>query len=125
MEHVAGIDTAFDESVARGIEVGDAEVHAMEGPGSHLGVLHDRDSAGRAWRCHLHHAKVLAGAVVDEKIESDLIAVESLGAIHVRDGNDHQFKRPVHDESPCCDRLDRRPSATCNAGPRQNSSVVR
>src|SRR5207244_5391690 len=70
VEHLAGIDTALDEPVARGIEVGDAEMQAVEAPGSHLGVLHDRDRAGRAWWCHLHDAKVLAGTVVDEKIES-------------------------------------------------------
>lgn len=62
-----------------------------------LRVPHDRDGAGRARRRQLHDTKVVAGAVVDVHMKAELLGIESLGAIHVRDGNHHEFERPVHD----------------------------
>jgi hypothetical protein len=35
--------------------------------------------------------------VVDVQIEAALLDVEGLGAVHVRDGNHHEFKLAVHD----------------------------
>ena len=60
-------------------------MQAVERARRHLLVLaHDGDRAGRARRDQLDDPEVLAGAVVDEQLEPDLIDVESLGAIDVR-----------------------------------------
>jgi hypothetical protein len=37
--------------------------------------------------------------VVDVETEAQLL-VERLGAVHVRDGQDHEFERHVHDDAP-------------------------
>jgi hypothetical protein len=38
--------------------------------------------------------------VVDVEVEADLLGVEGLGTVHVRDGNEYEFKLVVHDALP-------------------------
>jgi len=38
--------------------------------------------------------------VVHVQVESGLLDVKGLGAIHVRNGNHHEFKLPIHDAAP-------------------------
>jgi hypothetical protein len=35
--------------------------------------------------------------VIDVQIKADLLGVEGLGAVHVRNGNHHEFELPIHD----------------------------
>jgi hypothetical protein len=59
---------------------------AMEQPDPGRGQLHDVDVV------------VDPGVVVDG--EAHLLAVETLGPLHVGDGNDHQLELPVHAHPP-------------------------
>src|SRR5579863_2328171 len=51
-------------------------------------------------RIQLDDTEVLACAVVDDEIEAELVHVERLRAIDVRDGDDHKFESPVHRQPP-------------------------
>src|SRR6266511_336102 len=56
----------------------------------------DGDGAGRTgWR-ELHEAHLVADRVVVVQVKADLVDVEILGAVHVRDGDVHQFELPIH-----------------------------
>jgi hypothetical protein len=98
VEDLADVCPTLDQLGARGVDVGDDQVQALDGARRHVRAPHDGDRARRAGRCQLHHAEV-AGAVVDVEVEARLLEVESLGAVHVRDGEDHQFECPVHDRA--------------------------
>jgi hypothetical protein len=80
------------------LDVVNCELGTLERPGGDAttqpGAEHDR--AGGSGRCQLHDAEVLAGAVVDINLESGLLGVEGLGAVHIRDGDDDQLEFPIH-----------------------------
>src|SRR6266540_1196141 len=54
------------------------------------------DGAGRTgWR-EPHEAHLVADRVVVVQVKANLVNVEILGAVHVRDGDVHQFELPIH-----------------------------
>ena len=105
VEQLAGVDAPFDELGPRGLDVGDAQVQAMERARRHLLLLQQGDRAGRAGRGQLHDAEVLAGAVVDVQVEADLVHVEGLGAVHVETGTTMSSSVQSTSLPPWVDRL--------------------
>ena len=84
---VADLDAAADELGARRLDVGDDQVRAPERARRRVGDPRaDRDRARRARRRQLDDPELVAGAVVDVQGEADLVDVERLGAVDVRDG---------------------------------------
>ena len=96
MEQLTGVDAAFDELCMRRLDVRDDEMQPVERARRRLRVLHDRDRAGGSGRNGLDDAEVLAGAMVDEEEETDLVEVERLGAVNVGHRDDDEFEGPVH-----------------------------
>ena len=83
--------------VARGLDVGDDEVRAAVR--ARLGTrdaLPDGDRARRSRRSHLHYAELVIRGMVDVEAEADLLRIERLRPIHVRDRDEHQLELEVH-----------------------------
>ena len=82
----------------RGVNVRDHELQALNGARLHVAEPGaDGDRAARPGRRQLHEADLVVDLVVVIGVEAGLLGVEGLRAIHVRDGNLHQFESPVHD----------------------------
>jgi dihydrofolate reductase len=83
-------------------DVRDHELQALERARCHVrdDPLTDDDRAARSGRGELDDPVALAhrGVVVD--VEAELLGVEGLRAVHVRDGDDHHFESPVHEMAP-------------------------
>src|SRR6266567_3865886 len=50
----------------------------------------------------LDDAELLVRAMVDIQVETQLLGVERLGLVHVRDGDQHQFELQIHDAPSLC-----------------------
>src|SRR5215217_1697898 len=103
VEHLAHGDTAIDELGARRLDVGYDEIefacrarHGRRAPGAEL------DRARRAWRRELDAPKRVTDHEVG--IESPAqAAVETLGAIDVRNRDDHDLELHIDRSSRGCD----------------------
>ena len=112
---LAHLDAAADELGARRLDVGDDEVRAAVGARRRVGDPDpDRERARRAGRGDLDDAELLVRLVVDVEVEAALLDVELLGAVDVRDGDQHELELEIHDAASWV--LVGR-SETCNAGP--------
>ena len=100
VEHLADLDTAGDELVARSLDVGDDQVEALGRAGrGRRDVRAELNRAPRAGRRELDDPEaVIEGEVGVEPPAQRLI--EALGAIDVGDGQHHNFKFHVHDSTP-------------------------
>ena len=95
--YLAGFDTAFAEECPGGVSVVDDHLKALErarGALDQAGA--DGDRARRPGRSQLHEAQFVAHRHVVVDDEADLIGVERLRPLHVRDGNEHQLELEVH-----------------------------
>src|SRR5574341_1212691 len=94
---VADLDSPPDQLRPRGVDVGDDQLQALHRAGPRLcDSSADGDRAGRPRRGELHEADLVVDPVVVVGMKAGLVGVEGLGAVHVRDGDCHQFELPVH-----------------------------
>jgi len=99
VEWLADLDATTEQCVASGLDVGDDQVQALGGAGRRRGdVLAEDDGASGAGRRELDNPKVIPGRVVDVEPPTQ-VAIETLGAIHVRDRDDDDLKLHV-DRAP-------------------------
>jgi hypothetical protein len=95
---IADVDLSLGELGSRRVDVGDDQLQALERARRHVRddafAHHDR-AARPGWR-ELHDPVALADRCVVVHTEAELFCVERLGTIHVGDGDDDDFKRPVH-----------------------------
>src|SRR5262249_15654002 len=81
---VAGLDPAFHELLAGGIDVADHDLHALLRARRHLGdtgTHHDR--ARRSWRGELHESQALIHLMVMVSVKAHLIDVKGLGPVDI------------------------------------------
>jgi hypothetical protein len=87
-----------DEISARHLDVGYNWVQALGGARRRLrDPGPESDRARRAGRRDLHDADDALDPGVDQRVEAGRLGGEGLGAVHVRDENQHQFELEVHD----------------------------
>src|SRR2546427_7184645 len=89
--YVAHRDAAAGESLPRGIDALDHERDTLDRAGfAQRQALADHDRTGRAAGRHRHDAHPIPGAHVMVEVEADLLGVEGLRGVDVRDrdGND-------------------------------------
>ncbi len=104
---LADVHPALCELRACRVKVSYDQLQALEGARRHIRddpLAHDDRAAGSG-RGELDYSVSLAdlGVVID--VEAEPLGIERLGTFDVRDGNDHHFKRPVHQASPSIVRL--------------------
>ena len=96
--HLADLDPAGDELRMRSVNVGHHQLQALDRARRHVAEPRsDRDRAARPGRRQLDEADLVADLVVVVGVEADLLGVESLRAVDVRDRNLHELESPIHD----------------------------
>src|SRR5688572_832675 len=100
---LADLDPSFDELRMCRMDVRDHELKTLGGARPHVATKAGPkgDRAGRPGRRELDEPDLIADPMVMVRMEADLLGVERLRPVHVRDGNLHQFEPPVHDERDC------------------------
>src|ERR1700722_4653293 len=91
VEWLADPDAILEQLVASGLDVGDHQVNTGRGCGD---VLAEGDRASGAGRRELDPSIIVPGGVVEVKPPTQ-VAIESLGAIDVRDRDDDDLKLHV------------------------------
>src|SRR3954470_3975417 len=93
--HIADLDTAPGQLLARRFRIVHAELEALDGPRPHLAQPGaDRDRAGGArWR-ELHESDGIADHVIVVRVEAGLLGVEGLGPVHVGYRHLHELELP-------------------------------
>src|SRR6516165_8833167 len=94
---VAGLDPAFHELLAGGLDIPDHDLDALLRPGRHLsdpGAHHHR--ARRAWRGERHEPQALVDLMVMVSVKAHLIDVERLGPVDIAHRDSHKLNLPVH-----------------------------
>ena len=95
--HLAHLHTAGDELIARRLDVPDDEVRPAIRPGRRVRDADaDRDRACRPRRRHLHDPEPLARLVVDVEGEPQLLRIERLRPVDVRDRDEHELELQSH-----------------------------
>ena len=95
--HVADVDPARDELLTRRIDVGYHEVRSAVRAGLRArDPDSDGDGARRARGRHLHDAELLARLVIHVEREAQLVGVERLRPVDVRDRDEHELELQVH-----------------------------
>ena len=95
VEHLADLDSATEQLVAGGLDVGDDQVQALGGAGCRRGdVLAEDDRAPGARRRELDHAQVVTAGEVGVEPPPEL-RVELLRAVDIRDGDDDDLELHV------------------------------
>src|SRR5215212_9848434 len=59
----------------------------------------DRDGAGGSGWGELQEAYLRIDLVVMVQVEADLLGVEGLGTVHIRNGHEGEFQLPIHGRS--------------------------
>src|SRR5882672_1231647 len=96
VEHLADLNSATEQLVARGLDVGDDQVQALRGAGCRRGyVLAEDDRAPGARRRKLDHAEVVTVVVVGVESPPEP-PVELLRAVDIRDWDDDYLELHVH-----------------------------
>lgn len=99
--NVADLDSTLLQLRVHRLDIGHDHLQPFERSGRHRGQAGaDGDRAGRAGRGELHEAEVGIHLMIVIRVEAELLGVEVLGAIHVRDGDGHEFQFHVHGSIP-------------------------
>ena len=87
----------LDQLVPGRLDVGHDHLQSPHRPRRHVREAGpDGDRARRPGRRELHEAELVAHGVIGVGGEADLLGVERLGPVHVRDRNLHQLELPIH-----------------------------
>src|SRR5262245_17322031 len=84
VKHLSHIDAVRDEILARALDVGHDEEHALSR--ARHGGCDQMNRAWRSWRCQLHRAKVFPNHEIGVEGPSQS-GVKRLGAVDVGDGD--------------------------------------
>src|SRR5207302_11499742 len=99
---LADFNASSEELSARRVDVRDHELQALDGARLHVREpAAQRDGAGRPWRGQLHEADLVADLVVVVGVEADLLGVEGLCSIDIRDRDLYELEAPVHAARQC------------------------
>src|SRR5207244_8851136 len=95
---LAHLDAPPDQLRPGGVDVGHDQLEALGGARRRVDESFPQGNrAGRPRRCQLHEPDFIADRLVVVRIEADLLRIEGLGAVDVRNGDGYQFELPVHD----------------------------
>src|SRR2546428_5685146 len=99
--NIAGWDAAPGERLPRAIDVRDHGLDTLDRAGfAERQPLADHNRAGRAGGRHLHHAHPIPGAHVVVEVKADLLRVEGLRGVNVRDGDRNGLELHLDDGGP-------------------------
>src|SRR5438876_270036 len=90
---VAGLEAALDHVGASCLDVRDDQLQSWLHPAP------DRDRARRAWRGQLDDPHLLPETLVDVDVETQLLRVELLRPVDVRNRDDHDLELEIHASS--------------------------
>jgi hypothetical protein len=95
VEHLADSDALAEQLGTGGLNIGDDQVKALGRARRRGGdVFAEDDRTAGAGRRELNNAKVVAAVEISIEAPAEL-RVELLGAVHIRDGNDHDLEPQV------------------------------